>query len=113
MHEYSIGQALMDRIEIEASARGATAVHRVRLTVGEVSGIEPELLASAFEILRERTICQHAVLDISRIPARWACPTCTTAIQAGGVLRCPACGEAARLVGGDEIVLAQLVMEVP
>jgi hydrogenase nickel incorporation protein HypA/HybF len=113
MHEYSVGQALMDRIEAEASARGATAVHRVRLTIGEVSGIEPELLASAFSILRERTICQQAVLDIERVPAQWACSACMTPIPAGGVLRCPACGEAARLVGGDEIVLAQLEMEVP
>jgi hydrogenase nickel incorporation protein HypA/HybF len=113
VHEYSIGQALMERIEAEASARGATAVHRVRITIGEVAGIEPELLASAFDILRERTICQHAVLDIARVPARWSCPACTIPIQAGDVLRCPACGEAARLVGGDEIVLAQLEMEVP
>ena len=68
MHEYSVGLALMDRIEVEASARGATAVHRVRLSIGEVSGIEPDLLASAFEILRERTICEHAVLDITAYP---------------------------------------------
>jgi hydrogenase nickel incorporation protein HypA/HybF len=113
MHEYSVGLALMDRIAVEAGARGATAVHRVRLTIGELSGIEPELLTSAFEILRERTICQHAVLVIERVPARWACSTCTTPIQPGGVLRCPACGDAARLIGGDEIVLAQLEMEVP
>ena len=110
MHEYSIGQALMERIEAETSARGATAVHRVRITIGEVAGIEPELLASAFDILRERTICHHAVLDIKRVPARWACQTCSTPIQIGGVLRCPSCGDAARLVGGDEIVLAQLEM---
>jgi len=103
----------MERIEAETSARGATAVHRVRITIGEVAGIEPELLASAFSILREGTICQHAVLDITRVPAEWACQTCTTPIPTGGVLRCPSCGDAARLVGGDEIVLAQLEMEVP
>lgn len=113
MHEYSIGQSLMERILDEARARGATAVHRVRLTIGEVSGIEPDLLANAFSILKDRTICRDAVLDIERVPARWECPGCGTAIAPGDVLQCPGCGEPARLAGGDEIVLAQLEMEVP
>jgi hydrogenase nickel incorporation protein HypA/HybF len=113
MHEYSVGQALMDRIDAEAAARHAISVHRVFLKIGEVSGVEPDLLASAFSILKERTICQNAELAIERVPARWVCPTCGVDIAAGAILRCRHCGEAARLSGGDEIVLAQLEMEVP
>ena len=113
MHEYSVGQALLERIEAEARARGAVAVHRVRLTIGDQSGIEPELLASAFDILRERTICATAILDIDRTPAVWACSGCGAAIEPGGALRCPRCAAPARLVSGDEIVLAQLELEVP
>ena len=113
MHEYSIGQALMDRIDVEAGARGATAVHRVCLKIGEQSGVEPDLLASAFDILKDRTICQDAVLDIERVPARWICSVCGRDIAAGGPLQCWGCGAVARLAGGDEIVLARLELEVP
>lgn len=113
MHEYSVGQALMERIGAEARAHGATAIHRVHLTIGELSGVEPDLLANAFSILKERTLCERATLEITRVPARWACPTCRADIPAGEVLRCRTCGDAARLAGGDEIVLAQLEMEVP
>lgn len=113
MHEYSIGLALMERIDAEAAAHGATAVHRIRLRIGDLSGVEPELLASAFSILKERTLCEHAALDIERVAARWVCPACGAEIPPGAILRCPACAEAARLVSGDEIVLAQLEMEVP
>lgn len=113
MHEYSVGQALMDRIEAEAAAHGATAVHRIRLRIGDLSGVEPDLLASAFSILKERTVCEHATLDIERVAARWVCPACAAEILPGAILRCLACGAAARLSGGDEIVLAQLEMEVP
>lgn len=113
MHEYSVGQALMDRIDAEAAAHGAIAVHRIRLKIGELSGVEPDLLASAFSILKERTLCEHAALDIERVAARWVCPSCAADIPPGAILRCRACGEAARLAGGDEIVLAQLEMEVP
>lgn len=113
MHEYSVGQALMERIEAEAASHRATAVHRVSLKIGEMSGVEPDLLESAFEILKARTICETAGLIIERVPACWACPACGRSIPRGEVLRCAACGEPARLVTGDEIVLAQLEMEVP
>lgn len=112
MHEYSVGQALMDRIDAEVAAHGATAVHRVTLRIGEVSGVEPELLASAFDMLKAHSVCADAALVIERVPARWACPSCSAPIAAGAVLRCAACDRPATLLAGDEIVLAQLEMEV-
>ena len=102
----------MERIEAEAAAHQASAVHRVSLRIGEVSGVEPDLLASAFELLKERSICASATLVIERVPARWACPACAAPIAPGAVLRCEACGVPASLLSGDEIVLAQLEMEV-
>ncbi len=113
MHEYAIGQALMDRIAAEAADRGAVAVHRVVLRIGEASGVEPDLLASAFEILKAHTSCESAALEIERVPPRWACGPCGRDIAAGDVLRCPGCGAPARLAAGDEILLARLEMEVP
>lgn len=113
MHEYSIGQALMDRIAAEAAGRGAVAVHRVVLSIGDLSGVEPDLLASAFDILKTHTLCEGAALEIERVPARWACAPCARDVVPGEILRCPACGSAATLASGDEIVLARLEMEVP
>ena len=51
MHEYSIVQALMAQVDEQARAHGAAAVHRVSLRIGELSGIEPDLLRSAFEMV--------------------------------------------------------------
>lgn len=113
MHEYSIALALMERIDAEAAARQAVAVHRVRVRIGGLSGIEPVLLRSAFDIVRERTICQAATLEVTLVPVAWVCSRCTVPIEAGSVLRCPECGEAARLSAGDEIVLDQIEMEIP
>ena len=113
MHEYSLVQALMERIEQEATARRAVAIHRVRVRIGELSGVEPDLFASAFEIVRDRTICAHAVLDITRVPARWECPACQTTFAPGGALQCARCGAPARLAAGDDILLEQIEMEVP
>jgi hydrogenase nickel incorporation protein HypA/HybF len=113
MHEYSLVQSMMERIAQEAAARRAVAVHRVRITIGELSGVEPDLLASAFEIVREGTLCAGAALEILRVTARWECAQCRAPIAAGQVLQCGACGSPARLAQGDEIVLDQLELEVP
>jgi hydrogenase nickel incorporation protein HypA/HybF len=113
MHEYSIVQALIERVECEARERGAVGVQRVRVRLGELAGVEPELLASAYALFRERTLCAGAALDIETVPACWECPSCRQPIASGHVLRCAACGLPARLSGGDEIMLEQIEMEVP
>jgi hydrogenase nickel incorporation protein HypA/HybF len=113
MHEYSIVQALLERVEGEARARGATAVHRLSIRVGELSGVEPELLATAYRTFRDRTICQAADLDLEIVAAQWACPACGRAIGRGALLSCPTCAVPARLAQGDEIMLDRIEMEVP
>jgi hydrogenase nickel incorporation protein HypA/HybF len=113
MHEYSLMAALMERVEQEAAAHRALAVHRVTVRIGELSGVEPELLDSAFSIVRSGTICERAVLDIERVAARWECSNCRRQLDAGGRLRCPGCGAPAALAAGDEILLGQVELEVP
>ena len=113
MHEYSLMLALLERVEEAAAAHHALAVHRVCVQVGDLSGVEPELLESAFAIVRSGTICEGAALEIERVAARWVCPACRRPLSAGERLQCPACGAAAELAAGDEILLGQIELEVP
>ena len=113
MHEYSIVQALVERVTAEARARRATAVHRLSVRVGELSGVEVELLTTAYETFRERTICEGAELDVHTVAARWECPACGRLIGRGELLSCPTCNVPARLAAGDEIMLDRIEMEVP
>ena len=113
MHEYSIVQALLERVASEARIREATSVHRLSVRLGELSGVEPELLATAFQTFRERTICERAQLDLQMVAARWECPRCGRNIGHGEVLTCTSCATPARLAAGDEIMLDRIEMEVP
>ncbi len=114
MHEYSLIQSLVTRVEAEASARRATAVHRLVVSVGELAGVDPELFQTAYDTFRAGTICERAPLELRRVPARWACPACGREIPPGAVLTCEACGTPARVApGGDEILLETIEMEVP
>ena len=111
MHEYSIVQALLERVEQEARTRGASRVHRVRVSIGELAGVEIGLLRTAYETIRHRTLCEGADLEVRHVDARWECGGCGTAIVRGAPLRCARCGRPARLTSGDEIMLDQIEME--
>lgn len=112
MHEYSIVRALLDRVETEARARGAVRVHRVQVRVGELAGVDPGLLTTAFETCREQSICRGASFEVLPERIRWVCRGCGRDVTTGDVLQCADCGEPARLASGDGIVLERLELEV-
>ncbi len=47
MHEYSLVQSLVTRVEQEARRRNALAIHRLSVRVGELAGVDPRQLADA------------------------------------------------------------------
>jgi hydrogenase nickel incorporation protein HypA/HybF len=112
VHEYSIVQALVERVEAEAAAHRATSVTAVFVRIGELSGVDVELLTTAFRTVAERTICERSALAVATVPVRWACRACGRTVETGGPLRCDACGAAAALLEGDEIMLERIEMDV-
>ncbi len=114
MHEYSLVEALVRRVEEEAQRRGALAVHRLSVRVGELAGVDPELFRTAYETFRAGTMCENAPLDVRHVAATWSCPRCNEPIVRGGVLRCDTCRVPAQLdEGSDALMLDEIEMEVP
>jgi hydrogenase nickel incorporation protein HypA/HybF len=112
VHEYSLIQSLVERVEVEVAARSASAVHRLRVRIGEHAGVDVELFKTAYLTFRERTICEHAALDVVMVPVEWACADCGRRVEPGQALRCPDCLSPAQLIAGDEIILERIEMEV-
>lgn len=114
MHEYSLVESLIGRVEQEARARGAIAVHGLSVRVGELSGVDPELFRTAYETFREGTICAKAPLALTTSAATWSCPRCRRPVARGAALQCPECRVPARLDdGGDALTLDGIELEVP
>lgn len=112
MHEYSIVQSLVERVGEEMRRAEATAVHGIVISIGELSGVEPELLATAYETFRTGTVCERATLQIRKVPAAYRCFSCDREIARSAILRCPYCSRPARLEAGDEITLERIELEV-
>lgn len=113
MHEYSIVDLLIDAACRHARRANAAGVTTLRVSIGELAGVDAGLLRKAFETFRERTVCERAELVIADIPAAWACASCGRAIQRGSLLACPDCGGPAKLTSGGELFLDRVEMEVP
>ncbi|MBI5385454.1 MAG: hydrogenase maturation nickel metallochaperone HypA [Verrucomicrobia bacterium] len=112
MHEVGIMQEAV-RMAIEtATAQGAGRVHGLRLRVGAMSGVVPEAMQFAFDMVCAGTIAEGAKLEIERVPATCWCGTCQAEFEcADFVNECPRChalsGELRR---GRELNLASVEM---
>ena len=111
MHEYSIASSLLRMAEQQAAKHAATRVVALELRIGELAGVEVDLLETAWSLVRERSCCEGVDLGIERVAARWECRECGRQIESGGLLACPDCGGRARLACGDGLVLDRIEME--
>jgi hydrogenase nickel incorporation protein HypA/HybF len=110
MHELSVCQSLLDQVSQIASDHHAAVVDRIYLQVGPLSGVEPELLQSAFPIARANTVAAHAELVIEMLPIKVKCQICAAETDANmNKLVCAECGDwHTELVSGDELLLERV-----
>ncbi len=114
MHEYSLVEALITRVEAEARRRGALKIHGISVRVGELAGVDAGLFQTAYDTFRAGTGCAEVPLTLRQVAATWSCPACRQAIPRGQALRCEACQAPARLdEGGDALTLDGIDLEVP
>jgi hydrogenase nickel incorporation protein HypA/HybF len=64
MHEVSIAHALLLRASEAAAREGLSTVQRVGVCIGRYSGVYPDALEFAFEILREGPVLGGAALEV-------------------------------------------------
>jgi hydrogenase nickel insertion protein HypA len=111
MHELSLATEIYRTCRASIEARGPGRLDHVRVAIGELAAVEPELLVYAWEAVVSGGRDQGASLEIEWHPARQICASCgeVTEREPGRWLRlCPACGSPVRVEGGDELDVIQL-----
>jgi hydrogenase nickel incorporation protein HypA/HybF len=110
MHEYGIMQTTLELALKEALTAGACEIHELRLRVGRLSGVVPEALSYAFEVLRAETMAAGARLEIESVPAVMWCEACQGEFESPEfTCECPRCGVPSReLRRGREMELVSM-----
>jgi len=110
MHELSVCLSLLQQLETIAKDRNASAVERVFLKIGPLSGIEPQLLRQAYPLAVAGTVAENAELIIEAAEVVVTCTQCgTESTVLPNRLLCADCGDfRTRIVSGDEMILQSL-----
>ena len=107
MHETAIVEGLMRILREQAARHGVTAIVRVNVKVGRLRAVEPQQLASCFEMFAEDTVADGAVLAIESMPVRARCKGCGTEFEVPDYrFECPACGGGeVEVIQGQELYI--------
>jgi hydrogenase nickel incorporation protein HypA/HybF len=110
MHELSVCQALIDQVARVAREQRAARVSAIHISVGPLSGIEPQLLEQAYPLAAAGSLAEEAELCIESAPIRVYCDQCEQESTAtANRLICAGCGNwRTRLVSGDELLLTHV-----
>lgn len=113
MHELAVAQALVDQVDAVIVQHQASSATAIRVRIGPLAGVVPELLASAFPLAAAGRRMQHAELEFAHAPIRVHCQTCGAETDAAmNRLLCGTCGDwHTRIVSGDELLLESVELE--
>lgn len=107
MHELSVCLSLMQQVEGIARERDAEKVARITLSIGPLSGVEPDLLQHAYPVAAAGTVAEDAELILQSSDVVVRCSQCDTETTVTpNKLLCGSCGDfRTRVVSGDELIL--------
>lgn len=94
MHEASIALSILDTAQEHCRKAGYRTVQSIVVDIGSASGILPDALAMAFDVVKTDSIANDASLIINVIPIGGHCGSCDTDFTADEtfILECPNCG---------------------
>ena len=114
MHELSLIAGLFPILEEKAGEQGAKSVTFVRLRVGRLSGVVPELLETAFDAYKKGTLAEKAVLEVILVPLKVRCRGCGKVMELEEpVFACEGCdGNDLEILEGRDIFLDKMEIEI-
>ena len=113
MHEYSIVQSLLDTCEENAKKNNSKKVTKVVIKIGTLSGVEPDLLQTAFDTFKEGTICDKCEFVMNIQPIVIKCNSCNKeSTLKKNEYNCHFCKSVdVNIIDGEDMYLMQLELE--
>lgn len=113
MHELSICLSILDQVRSIAAEHNADRIQRIELRIGPLSGVEADLLRSAWPMASAGTIAVDADLMIDEADIVVRCEACNAETPAiANRLVCGECGDfRTTVISGDEMILQRVELE--
>lgn len=114
MHELSIAQDLVALLEVKQMELHLDRIRSVTVEVGELSGVIPAALQSAWPIAVQASVLGPVVLNITEVSIQLWCDKCEKETAALSVqeLRCAVCGQfCEKILRGRELDLVSIEVD--
>ena len=110
MHELSVCMSVLDQVTAIAAERDADRVTRIELTVGPLSGIEIDLLETAWPMAAAGSLAENAEFVVTATGIVVQCHSCGAETTArSNRLVCGDCGaHRTHIVSGEEMILQRV-----
>ncbi len=105
MHEVGIAQSILEIVEKEVKKNGASKVNKVKLIVGEFTGVVKEALEFALDIIKKNSLAENAEFLIETVNLKTFCQNCdkTFVGKEEAHFLCPDCNGILGIVEGKEL----------
>jgi hydrogenase nickel insertion protein HypA len=114
MHELSVVANLFEILEEKAKEQNGKRITVVKLRIGTLAGIVPELLATAFDIYKKDTIAADAELIFDVVPFKVQCKEChKVMVKDDFTFICDDCDSTnLQTLEGTEMILEKMEIEI-
>src|SRR5436305_14635574 len=105
MHEMSIAQSVLDIAFSEMEKNASAGIKKIKISIGEFSGVVKEALEFAFDVLKPETAAAQAAIEIEVLPMTAKCVECGDFGCSINDLNlfCPKCGRIAFITSVREM----------
>jgi len=113
MHEVAIMTEALRMAEEAARSAGANKITKLRLRIGSLSGVVPESIQFAFDVVSKNSLAENARLEIDHVQAACWCATCQSEFECVDFFNeCPRChNPSGELRRGRELDIAAVELE--
>lgn len=110
MHELGIARNILDIVQQSVPEEQSAAVKRIRIRIGQLSGIVPDSLEFCFSALLSETPMRQADLVMEKTPAISLCNDCHHQFMVENfTFLCPACDSVnLETVSGNELEIVDI-----
>ena len=109
----AITQGILEIAEREAAKHNSSRITRIKLQIGEFTGVVKEALEFSFEVIKQGTLAEDAQLEIEVIKLRKRCPGCDEVFESKDQFDffCPRCNAPAQIISGREMQIEYIDLD--